>query len=113
MKNSKEQMKEAVSERFVKIKLEGPKKAPPTFLEGVRLNPDRRTEFSSKFYGTGGKSLQGDSGAYAKQEVYDSGVEKFFIKIATAGSMAGRMLNPIGLYFYPGDEDKPERLNGK
>lgn len=100
--------------RFTVAKAPVQPRGKTTFLDGVDVSTtvQRSTESSEVYYGPKAQTLTDPVGAFAKKTTVG---EKtlYEVKFATLGASVGRMLDPNGLYFNPGDEVKYEKSTGK
>jgi hypothetical protein len=101
--------------RFIPAKPESKlPRANPTFLDGIKINKKKNSDKPIEFNYMDGAKLTDDSdGAFAKKIEHPSGHTEFFVKFATAGPEVGRMLNPWGFYYKPGDERRIEPQMGR
>ena len=65
------------------------------------------------YYGIGGRIVDEGLGAFARKIEKKTGPKQYYVKFATVGSNVGRMLNPWGLYYTPGDEVRYEKQHGR
>lgn len=60
-----------------------------------------------------GKLTEDTNGSYAKKCNYINGRTEYFVKVATAGAGIGKLLNPWGVYYKPGDDTRYEKQMGR
>lgn len=98
---------------FVPAKTPEYKRGKPNFVETVNLNNGRGSEATEFHFKDMGEVTNEVGSSYAMRKEYSSGQKKYFVKFATAGSATGKMLNPWGSNYQPGDEFKFETQMGR
>jgi hypothetical protein len=86
-----------------------------TFLEGMPINKKDKIKSSAVefHFKEMGKLTEETNSSYAMRREQPGGITEYFIKFATTGPGVGRILNPWGIYFTPGDEFKFEKQMGR
>ncbi len=105
--------------RFVPAKKAEPKRERTTYIDEVKVSRENHSVEKQKkqtvelHYKDYGKLTEDEAGSFAMRKDYSGGASEFYIKQATAGPGTGRILNPWGVYFQPGDETKFEKDKGR
>lgn len=99
---------------FVPAKPAEYKREKPSYIEGINLVDKKSTTDVVEFHFANlGEITDNTNSSYAMKREFPNGRKEYFVKFATAGSASGKMLNPWGPNYQPGDEFKFETQMGR